>query len=75
MRGTELSPDLVLVIELPSGGELRFDSLADAAEAGYPVGCQWFVGCENEATELVKHPILKEVPTCSKHAAWVAANR
>lgn len=28
--------------------------------------CQWFRGCYNEATALVKHIILGVVPTCER---------
>ena len=30
--------------------------------------CQWFLKCENEATILVPHSVLKEVPSCDKCA-------
>lgn len=66
---SELSP--AIIVETPEGRR-EYESFAAASEAGYPVGCQWFAGCEREAAEAVPHPILGHVPTCAKHAAWVA---
>lgn len=38
------------------------------------VKCRWYMRCFNEATRLVTHPILGEVPTCErcvgKHDMW-----
>lgn len=28
--------------------------------------CEWFLLCANEASVLVPHPILGEVPTCTR---------
>lgn len=27
--------------------------------------CEWFLLCANEASILVQHPVLGEVPTCT----------
>jgi hypothetical protein len=32
--------------------------------------CQWFLRCTNEATGTTPHPILGEVPTCDRCAAF-----
>src|SRR4051794_12035787 len=28
--------------------------------------CQWFAGCENAATQLRAHPVLRTVPICDR---------
>lgn len=28
--------------------------------------CEWFARCEREATHLVRHGVLGEVPTCER---------
>ena len=35
-----------------------------------PVDCQWFAACETHAATTEPHPILGDVPICTKHAAW-----
>ncbi len=30
--------------------------------------CQWYARCENPADGVVKHPILGNVPTCTRCA-------
>jgi hypothetical protein len=36
-------------------------------------GCAWFALCDQEATTLVGHPVLGQVPTCPRCAARVEA--
>lgn len=37
-------------------------------ENGDTVTCQWFALCVNDATQLVPHPILGDVPACDRCA-------
>jgi hypothetical protein len=37
--------------------------------------CEWFALCENEATKLIPHPILPDVPTCDRCAKRVEWGR
>lgn len=30
--------------------------------------CEWFAACENEADGVVSHPIIGDVPTCTRCA-------
>ena len=35
--------------------------------------CEWFALCDNTATHIEPHPILKYVPTCDKCGDFIAA--
>lgn len=39
-----------------------------AHKARFPNWCQWFAKCTNDAAGTVTHPILGEVPTCTRCA-------
>lgn len=41
-----------------------------AADTGPLHGCEWFILCERPATGLTPHPVLGQVPTCDKCAAF-----
>lgn len=32
--------------------------------------CEWFALCDRPATVLVQHPVLGDVPTCDRCAAF-----
>lgn len=35
--------------------------------------CMWFARCENPATGTTPHPVLGDVPTCARCAAFAAS--
>lgn len=35
--------------------------------------CHWFAGCRNQATSMMAHPILGQVPICDRCRARVEA--
>jgi hypothetical protein len=37
--------------------------------------CRWVAGCTADATTLVTHPVLSQVPACDRHATQVQAHR
>ena len=53
-------------IQLPNGTTVS--SFTEAAEAGFPIACEWFAGCTNAATHAEPHPVLTAVPTCDRCA-------
>lgn len=64
--------DHEIAVEI-NGRELSFPSFTAAADAGFPVSCQWFARCENAADVALSHPVLDAVPTCNRCAAKVEA--
>lgn len=36
--------------------------------------CQWFLRCDNAATGTTPHPVLGDVPTCDRCAAFATDN-
>lgn len=49
----------------------EFANFGEAADAGYPFYCEWFLGCNNVAVGATAHPILGAVPTCAACAEKV----
>lgn len=35
------------------------------------VTCSWTLACERPANEVVPHPVLGGVPTCTPHVEWI----
>lgn len=44
--------------------------MADTDEALY---CQWYAACPSDATTIVSHPVLGDVPTCARCAQRAGA--
>lgn len=54
---------LAYSIETPAG---TFFSFREAAEAGYPVACEWFVECDRPADDAHEVPGRGLVPCCDR---------